>query len=155
MNCNIDNCEWTWMNIYATYLTTNKPSSFAFNTVKEPASIDIRVYPLHSITAVIESKFISNQVIKFVVILQHSKASCLCKITWKSIILLFVAGFEGEGVQQDIPQKPWHADPRPTEYEQGISFLYYKGTLYCIKWTLEATSATYINFHEPDCQERH
>ena len=34
--CNIGNCEWTWNNIYATYLTTNKSSSSVFNTVKEP-----------------------------------------------------------------------------------------------------------------------
>ena len=50
MNCNIDICcncmnicEWTWMNIYATYFTTNKSSSFVFNTVKEPVCSVIRV----------------------------------------------------------------------------------------------------------------
>ena len=33
------------MNIYATYLTTSKSSSFVLSTVKEPVSSEIRVYP--------------------------------------------------------------------------------------------------------------
>ena len=42
MNCNIDNCEWTWINIY---LTTNQSFSFVFKYSKRTCcSSDSRVY---------------------------------------------------------------------------------------------------------------
>ena len=42
MNCNIDNCEWTWINIY---LTTNQSFSFVFKySGRTCCSSDSRVY---------------------------------------------------------------------------------------------------------------
>ena len=48
-NC-INICEWTLMNIYATYLTANKPYSFVFKYSKEPVPVIVECTKHHYIT---------------------------------------------------------------------------------------------------------
>ena len=84
------------MNIYATYLTTNKSPSFVFNTVKEPVSSDIREILVYTLIAletgsftVLTTKLESLFVVKYVVytfIQVHSQLSISTQLQQISVL---------------------------------------------------------------------